>query len=95
MLVPHSKRERILSLPFAPGEVGMIFEADWPGWPQQEMLTWMPPDIQIYGRKVWTTINGPYLVFPPQMKRQIVKELRAYGYTCTEDVDLVGRASGY
>ena len=38
-------------------------DGDWPDWPQQEMLNWVPQAIQkTYGQRVDSTLNGPFRV---------------------------------
>ncbi|EFH84747.1 hypothetical protein [Ktedonobacter racemifer] len=64
---------------------------DWPPYPIQEMLEWMPADIQQqYGEVQDTMFDGPQLIIDTEHKLEIVSALEKQGYVCIED-DLLAR----
>lgn len=66
---------------------------DWPAFPMQEMLEWMPPDIQQqYGEVENTMLDGPQLIIDSGQKSEIVLALEKQGYVCREDDLLVSIA---
>ena len=70
-------------------------DGDWPEWPAQEMLSWVPKDAQQrFGKVSPSVLNGDFLEFDTAKTQAIVKALEQYGYTCTEDSNLVAQASG-
>jgi len=82
--------------PFEAGNVGPISDGDYPDWPAQEMLDWVPPLIQReYGRRGFSNLNGDLLELPSARTGEIVAALQAHGYQCERGDDLVRRASGY
>lgn len=68
---------------------------DWPGWPAQEMLAWVPADVQRrYGEVIDTVLSGEYLAFREADLPAIAADLDERGYRCRRDDSLVSRASG-
>ncbi len=48
-------------------------DGDFPGCPQQEMLAWVPKDIQQrYGKGSFSVVSGDCLVFEASNEREIV-----------------------
>jgi hypothetical protein len=79
-------------------ESGLVLEdpSDWPGWPAQEMLEWVPEEVQKeFGYLRDTTLSGEYLEIAPDREGEVVAALEARGYCCVKDEPLVARASGY
>jgi len=71
-------------------------DGDWPAWPAQQMLDWVPKAIQQkYGSIGSSHLNGECLTLAPREERQIIAAFRRVGYRCTRDDRLVQRASGY
>ena len=71
-------------------------DGDWPLWPLQEMLDWMPKDIQQrFGKVVPSAVNGDCLELISEKADEIVKALESRGFSCAEDESLVMRACGY
>ncbi len=69
-------------------------DGDWPVWHRQEMLHWMPENIQEqYGTTQPSVLNGDYLELDPEKVHEIVKALEDQGYVCIEDVSLIREAS--
>lgn len=82
--------------PFEASRIPGLDDGDWPGWPAQEMLDWLPEDIQErYGRVEVSVLNGDYLELPPSQAGEIAAALEAQGYRCREDQELVRRACGW
>ena len=81
--------------PFDVGDIGPFCDGDWPAWPEQKMLRWLPKDIQIeFGTVVDSVHNGEFLVLDAARENEIVAALRQRGHRCTKDDDLVRRACG-
>lgn len=82
--------------PFEASDIRGYDDGDWPAWPEQEMLEWVPNDIQArYGREVESVINGPYLELLSARTAEIVAAFEAHGYQCREDLRLIQRACGW
>jgi hypothetical protein len=102
---PEQAREEYLKLPvgdrfpededpFSSDQVPGIDDRDWPAWPAQLMLYWVPREIQEkYGSKE-SCLNGEYLTLDPRSERKITAAFRRAGYRCTRDDKLIQRASG-
>lgn len=71
-------------------------DGDWPDWPQQEMLNWIPQAIQkTYGQRVASTLNGPFLSFRTDDEKVIVEAFIELAYRCHRDDCLVRQACGH
>lgn len=71
-------------------------DGDWPEWPDQLMLSWLPKQvISDFGTVEDSTLNGEYLRLDPSNEGAIVAALSAGGWTCVRDDKLVPDASGY
>ncbi|MDP9371073.1 MAG: hypothetical protein M3Q65_01170 [Chloroflexota bacterium] len=82
--------------PFDPEDIPGYADGDWPLLPPQHMFDWLPEDLQQrYGHTGDTVLNGPYLAIDPAHTRELVAEMEARGYHCTEDSDLLQRATGF
>lgn len=74
----------------------LVEDGDFPDWPEQDALTWMPKEIQTkYGEVASSILNGDYLQLRPDDAPAIVAELEQLGYRCRRDDDLVRQAKGY
>ncbi len=72
-----------------------IDEHDWPTRPPQQMLDWVPKEIQEkYGSMESTRLNGEYLTLNPRNERKITAAFRRAGYRCIRDDKRIQRASG-
>lgn len=70
-------------------------DGDWPLWPRQYMLEWIPKDIQVrFSRILDSVLNGEYLQFDPENTQEIVELLEKHGYSCSEDLPLIESAHG-
>jgi hypothetical protein len=68
---------------------------DWPPWPAQRMLEWVPADIQERFGDVGTSmVSGDALYIDEAAETGIVAALEQAGYRCMHDDELVARASG-
>ena len=82
--------------PFSTRCIPQFSDGDYPEWPKQTMLKWVPRAIQRqFGEAGGTTFNGPYLQFDLAQEREIVAAFRAAGYRCIRDEVLVRQASGW
>jgi hypothetical protein len=80
---------------FDSGFVYGLSDGDWPEWPAQEMVEWVPEEIQEqFGRVVATRLNGDYLEFDGSKEAEIVAAFKELGYLCERDDVLVCKASG-
>jgi len=72
-----------------PGHAG----GNWPGWPQGDMESWMPDEIQ---RRFGTMVsNFPFVDFlqlPLEHEDEIISAMRDHGYDCLRDDNLVWAA---
>jgi hypothetical protein len=72
-----------------------VSDGDYPGWPAQEMLHWMPADIrQTFGSVQTSMLNGFCLVLEPEDEEAIVRRLQQAGFRSRRDQQLVERAHG-
>lgn len=66
---------------------------DWPEWPAQQMLSWMPKAIrERIGNVGVSMVSGPALSFPLQKETEVVSALENAGYICRRDDKLVAAA---
>ena len=69
---------------------------DWPEWPAQEMLDWMPKDIQErFGSIGNSMVSGPSLGIDPASESEVVAALEEAGYIRIRDDDLIERANAH
>lgn len=81
---------------FDSGQIGAIADGDWPAWPKQEMLAWVPDDIrERFGQIQRTTLNGESLVFTEDQAQLLVAAFKAKGFIVTRDDSAVASASGW
>jgi hypothetical protein len=82
--------------PFNRDQIGAIGDGDWPPWPQQEMLGWVPDDIrERFGQIKVTIFNGEALVFTEDQAASLVADFEAKGFIVTRDDVAVAAASGW
>jgi hypothetical protein len=93
-IIEDIDRDINASDPFDPCEVGYC-EGDWPGWPAQEMLDWVPQDIKKeFGKWESSVLNGPFLILQQEKVQEIVAAFEALGFSCKKDELLVQIACG-
>ena len=81
---------------FSSEKVPGYIDGDFPGWPAQEMLTWVPKAIQEeYGSVEPSAFSGPSLELDPEMELEIVSAFQKMSYKCNKDEKLVREASGF
>ncbi len=72
------------------------FDGDYPGWPEQGMLTWLPREICLgYGKLQGSVFNGPFLTLDVSRTSEIVQALEQAGFRCRHDTKLIRTACGY
>ncbi len=70
-----------------------FFDGEWPDWPEQNMLQWVPESIlQKYATMTPTAINGSYPILDAGRKSEIVAAMKEAGLECREDEELVNGA---
>ena len=70
-------------------------DGDYPGFPKQEVMDWMPSEVlEAFGRTQQTAINGDYPGFDPTETRKVVASLRRRGYRCRRNQRLIETAHG-
>lgn len=70
-------------------------DGDWPDWPEQEMMSWLPPEhVARFGTQHQSVLNGPFLSFDPKYLNEIMAELKRGGYTCRREDVLISQACG-
>ena len=68
-------------------------DGDWPEWPAQEALEWVPTDIQRrFGVESASVLSGDYLTLNIEHEAAIVAAFVEHGYTCSRDDTLLMRA---
>jgi hypothetical protein len=77
-------------------DLPLVADGDYPEWPDQEMLTWMPEQIleRPFSRRRASVHNGYFLELDPAAEGEIVVVLTAAGFRCSKDQRLVLKASG-
>jgi len=82
--------------PFDSAQIGAIGDGDWPPWPKQEMLAWVPDDIrERFGEIQRTRLSGDALVFTEDQAPELVAAFEAKGFIVTRDDATVASASGW
>jgi hypothetical protein len=93
--LPLGERMPIDSDKFEPEHLPGFTDGDWPEWPAQEALRWVPRDVQQrFGKSVSSSINGPFLTLDPTRASEIIAAMAELGYVCERDDGLVRSASG-
>jgi hypothetical protein len=81
---------------FDPDAVPGYADGDWPEWPKQAMLEWMPARVwRQFGRVEASVLNGDFLQIDAGRLEALVAALEDQGFACRRDDALVARASGY
>ena len=81
--------------PFDYYEMTPVPDGDYPGFPKQEVMDWMPSEVlEAFGRTQQTAINGDYPGFDPTETRKVVASLRRHGYRCRRNHRLIEAAHG-
>ena len=76
--------------------IGGFSDGDWPDWPAQGALDWVPKDIQErYGEVVDSVHNGLFLRLDSAKEKDIVKTFEEMGYVIEKNESLVRTASGH
>jgi len=79
--------------PFVLGNIGPYCSGDWPEWPVQSMLHWMPVDIiNKYGERQGSLLNGDFLIIKCEFEEAVITALEKYGYAVEGNDELVRRA---
>jgi hypothetical protein len=82
--------------PLVADELMGYADGDWPRWPKQEMLEWVPRDVQDeFGHVDASVLNGDFLQLDVARTEELVARLEVEGFSCHRDDALVSRASGY
>ncbi len=70
-------------------------DGDWPGWPSQMMLKWMPSEIiEECGKVDSSRLNGGFLELRQDRMETVALRLRDRGFECRRNDELVALASG-
>ena len=82
--------------PFPGTDLPGINEGDYPVWPAQLMLNFMPKEItdSTFAKVKDSVHNGRYLELDPKFEDLIVSILVSKGFEVTKNDDLIRRASG-
>jgi hypothetical protein len=76
--------------PFDPDDIPGFATGDWPLWPKQAMLRWLPTSVQALGRVEESLMNGTFLHLDEDQSDEVVARLSAYRLECVTDTqDLV------
>jgi len=82
--------------PFPGTDLPGVNEGDYPEWPAQFMLNFMPKEItdSVFAKVKDSVHNGRYLELDPKFEDDIISILVSKGFEVTKNDDLVRRASG-
>lgn len=80
--------------PFNEDMIRGIRDGDWPEWPAQEMLHWVPESVQIFGNVRDSCLNGDFLWLDWEKEAEIVTAMADAGYSCRRDDELIEAAHG-
>jgi hypothetical protein len=70
-------------------------DGDWPDWPAQQMLDWMPDDIQRrFGCVEASIFNGDFLHIEGGDTEGLLTAMAGHGFSCENDEHLVQSANG-
>lgn len=76
--------------PFDGYSIPACADGDFPPSPKLLMMDYLPRDvIDRYGDVYETNFNGTFVELPADKLAEILSDLRASGYTCTEDQTLI------
>ena len=64
---------------FEPDSIPGYLEGDWPAWPHQVMLSWVPQTVTSLGHQT-STLNGEYLHIESGRVDDVIAELRTAGF---------------
>jgi hypothetical protein len=70
---------------FDPNDIYGFADGDWPVWPLQKMLEWLPDSMQQLGTVQTTAINGLMLEIDPDLVDDVIEALAAEGFEGYED----------
>jgi hypothetical protein len=72
-----------------------VCEGDYPDWPEQKMIDWLPAHIcREFGRVESSVLHGAFLSLDVRRTPEILVALERAGFECRLDEDLVRRACG-
>jgi hypothetical protein len=76
-------------------EMTGVPSGDYPGFPRQEMLAWLPEDIQLdFGHAGTTALTGEFLRLNPDDATAILRRLQQAGFRCRRNQRLMDQAHG-
>lgn len=78
---------------FDPSSLGAYQDGDWPEWPAQLQIEWMPADVRALGELEDTVFNGPVLKFAPERQEEIVHALWRHGFSVSSAQQLLDDAT--
>lgn len=62
-------------------------DGDWPAWPKQKMLEWLPASVRGLGSICSTTLNGDALHIGENLVGEVIDALASEGIECREDAE--------
>jgi hypothetical protein len=91
----NDEEEPASDQPFDPHDIPGRDDGDWPAWPAQDMLAWVPEEVQArFGRSHASVLNGAWLSLTGEAIDEIVASMERLGYRCRRDDELIARAHG-
>ena len=91
----EEEEEPAPDLPFDGNDIPGRDDGDWPAWPAQDMLAWVPDEVQArFGRSQASALNGSWLSLSADSIDEIAAEMTRRGYRCRRDDGLIARAHG-
>lgn len=81
--------------PFDIYDIPAVNDGDWPEWPEQLMLSWIPREIlSEYGQRENSLLNGAFAVLEETREQEIVAAFGRLGHRCVRDDELIARCCG-
>ena len=69
-------------------------DGDWPPFPQQQMIDWLPEAVLTMGEIIQTVHNGPILYIEAHRVDAVVSALEAVGFEVRRSDDIVQEMTG-
>jgi hypothetical protein len=93
--LPCTGRQVHASESFNANDIHGYADKDWPEWPAQHMLYWVPAEIREgFGKVSDSNFNGEFLLFEQERVAEIVAAFGEFGYVCVRDDELIARTYG-
>lgn len=79
--------------PFDASEIPGHIDGDWPPWPHQDMIRWVPDSVRELGWISDSVHNGPFLHIPAHWVEEVVAYMRECGFEVQRSDELIQTAA--